>query len=95
MKLAGFLALALASLLGAWAARDYSSHESDRDIAVFQIKLEAEAKEAGVQPLTDSTGKLKDIGEAERYDAIIGVAAACILIGSVVLFSQSKTPTVP
>jgi hypothetical protein len=93
MKLAGCLALVLAIVLGAWAGHDYYGNQIDKDYALHQLKLEELAKQYGVSPFTDSTGKLKDIDDAERYDAEIGIAAAVALIGAVALFAKGRKGT--
>jgi hypothetical protein len=90
MKLAGVLALSLAAVLGIWATTDYMHNEHAKQYNVLALEREVTREFAGASPSNDATDEAKRIESAERYDAIIGIVAACILIGSVVLFSQGK-----
>ena len=84
MKLAGFLALALAIVLGIWTVVDYVQNERDKSLIVQELQHEIRS---GGHAGSDDT---RENDEAERRDGMIGIVAACALIGSVILFSQSK-----
>ena len=85
MKLAGFIALALAVVLAIWAGTDYAQNQ--QDMRYNSEKLKAEISRFDTS--NSSLDERKEIESAERYDAIIGIVATCVLIGSVVLFAKS------
>jgi hypothetical protein len=88
MKIAGCLALALALVLGIWAATDYHGHQKDMQYAVERVQA-ALAREMRSGVSSDSAvQEEKEIEAAEQYDAIIGIAAACALIVGIALFSK-------
>ncbi len=90
MKLAGFLALVLAVVLGVWSAMDYYHNEHQRRVAVEELKS-ALSRELGGGPAAEAA--VQEINQAvsdKRYDAIIGIVGFCALISSVAMFSKSK-----
>jgi hypothetical protein len=91
MKLAGFLALALAAVLGIWAGVDYAHNERDRQYNLQLMEAEISRELAGGTSSGRALEHDKEIDAAERYDAIMGIVAVCALIGSIVLFSKKKT----
>jgi hypothetical protein len=90
MKLAAVLALALAVVLGIWAGRDYAQNERDRQYNLERMKAEVSRELSGGTSSGAALERDKEIDSAERYDAIIGIAAGCALIGSIVLFSKKE-----
>jgi len=89
MKLAASLALALALLVGIWAIMDYSANEDERQRNVQKMINEEMGEYIGRAPDDSAFDHAKEIAKAERYDAIMGIVAACALVGAVVLFSKS------
>jgi hypothetical protein len=92
MKLAGFLALALAAVLGIWAGTDYARNEHERQYNLEMMKIEISRELSGHGSSGSALERDKEISAAERYDAVVGIAAFCALIGSIVLFSKSGNP---
>ena len=84
MKIAAFLTLALAIILGIWAISDYADNERSRQRHVTEA----------FGNLFDNSGRdmarINRDEDLETQDALIGVGAFVALIGSVVLFSQAK-----
>jgi hypothetical protein len=89
MKAAALLALALAVVLGIWAGKDYADNEHDRQYNLEMMKIEISRELSGHGSSGAALERDKEIDDAERYDAIIGIVAVCVLIGSIVLFSKS------
>lgn len=91
MKLAGFLALIVAAVLGIWVATDYIHNEHERQYNVQRMQSEVTRELAGANASDSSFQESKEIASAEQFDGVIGIVACCALIGSVVLFSKSRT----
>lgn len=94
MKLAAFLALALAVVLGAWTISDYFGNQHAQARNVEAVSREVTRELEGTPASNDAMDESRRIEAAQRDDAIMGIVAACALIGSVVLFSKSKTSVV-
>jgi hypothetical protein len=90
MKIAAFLALALAIVLGIWTGTDYAHNEHEKQHNIEM--MEAEIHRNQITGNTDDSAlqESKEIDSAEQYDAILGIVATCALIGAVVLFAKSK-----
>ena len=94
MKIAAFLAFALAVVLGIWAGTDYVRNEHDRQYGLDALNREITRELAGRNPDNSASEKLKEIASAERIDAIAGVVGFCALIAGVsMLASSKKVPT--
>jgi hypothetical protein len=94
MKLAGFLALVLAVALGIWTISDYFENRRAQERNVEALSREVTRELKGVPASNDAMEESRRIEAAQRDDAIMGIVAACALIGSVVLFSKSKAAVV-
>jgi hypothetical protein len=88
MKLAACLALALAVTLGIWTVVDYAQNERQKQLVVreLQLTIVTGSSELGNHAHRD----LNEVIDAERFDGIIGIAAAVIVITSAVLFSKNR-----
>jgi hypothetical protein len=94
MKLAGFLALALALILGGWTISDYFQNEDQAQVNGQELRSEISRNydEIGSgRPLTNTAmDRRKEIDAAFQFDGIMGIVSGCVLIGSVALLSQAK-----
>lgn len=90
MKLAGILALLLGSIIAIWAIQDYVKNEHDRQ---YKVDTMMEIMSATGDPSRVEI-YLKDIQEDkdnEKFDALIGIGAAVILIAGIAMISHAKS----
>lgn len=76
--------------MGIWAGRDYAQNEHDRKYNLELMNAEISRELSGRTSSGKALERDKEIDAAERYDAIIGIVAVCVLIGSIVLFSKKE-----
>jgi hypothetical protein len=86
MKIAAYLSLAVALVLGGWSAIDYHHNEQLKDLVSLELMATIAAHSGEGRAHQD----LNDVLGDERYDGIVGIVAAVFLMGGIVLISQGK-----
>lgn len=75
--------------MGIWAGNDYAQNEHQRQFHTESLSIELEMGHGAGSMASSSMNDLKEDEGKEQYDAIIGIVAACSLIGGIVLFAKS------
>jgi len=96
LKVAGLLALLLAIAIGTWTLWDYLKNDAYRQSNQTALEFEAKMnalKQGAVDPPSHTAElRAKEIEDAVRYDAEMGIVASVIFIGAIVLLSARTKP---